>query len=774
MSVNIDNVQRSNQQERCQFKWLGFYRALVLSAEDPRLLGRVLVRIPSLMPETGDDDCGPYIDRGLWALPANNCLGGRNYQDTMGQRADFEDAWFQGSCMIPPKGSWVFVFFENGDPNHPYYFAGGDFGQRKVLPECQEGQEYWKKWVLFKSNAGRCIVISDDDATDARIEITGKKRMMGNPPDGDTSSVYLVDDNMTTIFIDERPGEERLFIKDYRGNYIVFHTNDSVGKDQLHIFFKGDIRIETLKNLYIKTGEKLQVDVGSKLNVSAGESIDTTATTTHSETAMNFNRVAYAVDNRMALAAINETALGTYNQVAIADMKIGTYGNMDLTGLSSFKLKSKPPIMVDPGINETEVPLTLYRTISDAATAAMTECVNGCRGQSCAKHPAPEPIVPCECMESDCSSTCSNHEVTQCYNAHVGCGASEDETQIKPTIVPKKSCCGSSSNKKKKKKKYSCSRSISLSDNENRKVGVGHAYALCLKKQYWEKIPPLVYKSHGSYTGFYAFKNYHPDMIDYEFIDTDVVPVYNNYENPDWNIDINSKWWTNLREFCELCKSYQITVIPSLFDFYGSHNDPFLKHIFPYHFDNWDVGKQGEYVRNFVNVLKETKVDFILNLGVRQYRDGYPTPGYLRNLVMYLVNELGVSSNYLSLSDSLSVESPYCNYKTVYDETVPGMDMINLEEVVDGEIGGSASSSIFDEEENLIGGYAKLLIDSSEDGILCMNNWKMSMFKNRIPDGMDINHPNVMNYIFAPNQREATRMVLSDMSNDGFIDFSED
>lgn len=144
MSVNIDNVQRSNQQERCQFKWLGFYRALVLSAEDPRLLGRVLVRIPSLMPETCDDYCGCYNERGLWALPANNCLGGRNYQDTMGQRADFEDAWFQGSCMIPPKGSWVFVFFENGDPNHPYYFAGGDFGQRKVLPECQEGQEYWK------------------------------------------------------------------------------------------------------------------------------------------------------------------------------------------------------------------------------------------------------------------------------------------------------------------------------------------------------------------------------------------------------------------------------------------------------------------------------------------------------------------------------------------------------------------------------------------------------------------------------------------------------
>ena len=231
MNVQISNLQKSNVSERTQYKWNSFYRALVIDAHDERQLGRVKVRIPDLMPETDDDACGAWDEKGLWAHPANNYLGGRNLQDMMGDRANFQDGWYQGSCLIPPEGSWVFIFFENGDPDHPYYFGAGDYGQRKVLPENQQGPDWEKKWTLYKSRMGRCIIISDDE-DDCRVEITGKKRQISNPPDGDDASVFTIDGNQTVIFLDERDGKENLLIKDYRGNYIRIHTDNTGIQDQ--------------------------------------------------------------------------------------------------------------------------------------------------------------------------------------------------------------------------------------------------------------------------------------------------------------------------------------------------------------------------------------------------------------------------------------------------------------------------------------------------------------------------------------------------------------
>jgi len=765
MSINIDNPQKSNQQERCEFKWNGFYRALVLSAKDPRMLGRVKVRIPDLMPENGSDDCGCYNAKGLWSHPANNFLGGRNIQDTMGQRASFEDAWYQGSCLTPPKGSWVFIFFENGDPNHPYFFASGEFGQRKVLPECQEGSEYWKKWVLFKSKAGRCIVISDDDGTDARIEITGKKRMIGKPPDGDTDSVYLIDDNMTTIMIDERPGEERLFIKDYRGNYLAFHTDDSVGQDQFHVFFKNDIHIESLKNIYMKSGESFHIDVGTNFNLTAGTTIDTLAGDKHSETANEFSRFSKTKDNRTAFTEINDTALTTMTQSCAGSMKIAA-SNMIITGATNCMLKCLSTIVLDtptsivtnssPIIN---IPM-IYSSMSKSADIAIPSAD---RGMTCMRHPSVEPVVPSEDIEPPCAA-CAPHEVTQCYNASVGCGASDKQEPSQELKDNKRSStCGGCPSRPLPDDDDS-QRSFDSEELVDRQGGVGHMYALCLKREYWEKIPALVDKSYGTFTGFYAFKNYSSDMIDYEFIDTDVVPVYDDYEDPtDWMINLEDQWWKNLEEFCNLAATNQITIIPSLFDFSDSPNDPYINHLpNPYQFDNWSDSKQGEYLRNLVNIIKSSGVDYILNLGVRDYGTDLPTSGYLRNLIMFLVNELGISSNKLSLSDSLYDKNPYCNFKTVYDSDIPGNDILNIEEMVDGELGGTAT----------VDGYKSYIRGCGITGIPCMNTWKMSEFKDTIPEGMDITHVNVMNYIFAPNQRCAMREVIGNTTNSGFIDFT--
>jgi uncharacterized protein involved in type VI secretion and phage assembly len=97
----------------------GNYRALVVNNKDREQFGRVMVWIPDLMPE---------VDRtkGLWARPANNPLGGRNMEGS-------DDHHYVGTSYIPKKGSWVFVFFEGGNINRPYYFGALDLKIQKFF-----------------------------------------------------------------------------------------------------------------------------------------------------------------------------------------------------------------------------------------------------------------------------------------------------------------------------------------------------------------------------------------------------------------------------------------------------------------------------------------------------------------------------------------------------------------------------------------------------------------------------------------------------------------
>jgi len=206
----------------------GNYRAKVINNVDKEQFGRVLVWIPDLM---------PFLDStkdGIWARPANNPIGGRNTE------ADTPDNHYAGSSFIPLPGSWTWVFFEAGNINRPYYFGALDIENTKVLPENQLGGQYQSKYTILKTHAGRAIVISDDP-DDARVEVTGKKREIKEPPSGDTDSVYKIDDNMTTILLDERDGKQKLLIRTYLGDFLHIDIDER----QLHAEFESDIIIKT-------------------------------------------------------------------------------------------------------------------------------------------------------------------------------------------------------------------------------------------------------------------------------------------------------------------------------------------------------------------------------------------------------------------------------------------------------------------------------------------------------------------------------------------------
>jgi hypothetical protein len=221
-------------------KFHGFYRAKVVDNKDPQKFGRVLIWIPDVMPLVNQTE-------GIWARPANNPIGGRNMEN------DTEN-YYAGTSYIPRKGSWLWIFFEAGNINRPYYFAALDLENTKVLPENQLGANYEDKWTIFKSPDGRTIVVSDDPS-DKRIEITGRKQTLGGPPTGNTSSVYTIDNNQTTILLDERDGKEKVLIRTHKGDF--FHID--IDSQKLQAYFKSDIIIKTDGNLQITANQNIDI-----------------------------------------------------------------------------------------------------------------------------------------------------------------------------------------------------------------------------------------------------------------------------------------------------------------------------------------------------------------------------------------------------------------------------------------------------------------------------------------------------------------------------------
>lgn len=281
-------------------EYSGMYRSKVVSNKDPSKFGRILVWIPDLMPDIPEN-------KGIWARPANNPIGGRNTQYG-------SDNHFMGSCLIPRTGAYVWIFFENGNINRPYYFGGLDIEQSKVLPENQVGTNYQDKWTIFKSHRGRAIVISDD-ADDCRTEITGRKRQMNNPPSGDTASVYKIDGNQTTILLDERQGKEKILIRTYKGDFI--HID--IDQRKLQFEFNGDIvghsngsiNVTATNDINLKSlngNVNIQANVGS-VNIKSGNDLNIESTT-------DMNLFASSDVSIYATAMVNLLADGNLNMDA--------------------------------------------------------------------------------------------------------------------------------------------------------------------------------------------------------------------------------------------------------------------------------------------------------------------------------------------------------------------------------------------------------------------------------------------------------------------------
>jgi hypothetical protein len=240
----------------------GNYRAEVVDNKDTEKFGRVKIWIPDLMPDIARQ-------KGVWARPANNPVGGRNMEGD-------SEGHYMGTSYIPKKGSWVWIFFETGNINRPYYFGALDLQNTKVLPENQLGKNYEDKWTIFKSSSGRALVVSDDP-DDARVEITGKKRLIENPPTGDTFSVYRIDENQNTILLDERYDTEKLLIKTRKGDFIKLGIKDQTLEiqvaDDVEIKSGGHVLVTSSGDQHFLSGGNTYITAGAGIHLVAGGSI---------------------------------------------------------------------------------------------------------------------------------------------------------------------------------------------------------------------------------------------------------------------------------------------------------------------------------------------------------------------------------------------------------------------------------------------------------------------------------------------------------------------
>ena len=233
-----------------QEKYYGFYRAKVVDNNDPNNFGQIKIWVPAIMTDES---------LSIWALPANNILGGIDPTESSSYR--------QGSCVIPYVGSWVWVFFEGGDLGKPFYLTTVNIELVKILPEHQIGTAH-KKFTLFKTQQGRVIIFSDDDV-DARTEITGKKRLPDSTIEGSTDNVYKIVGNQSTILIDERDGQEKILIKDFHGNAVSIKTSS----DEIHVYAKTNIVVKADATVYVQGATGVHVK-GQVVNVEADETVN--------------------------------------------------------------------------------------------------------------------------------------------------------------------------------------------------------------------------------------------------------------------------------------------------------------------------------------------------------------------------------------------------------------------------------------------------------------------------------------------------------------------
>jgi hypothetical protein len=149
-------------QEKVENKYYGKYRAVVTDNQDPHNLGRLKVKVPSLM---GEHDIG-------WAMPCFPYGGGKN----------------RGVYMIPEQDDGVWVEFEAGNISYPIW--SGTWWVKGETPEGIESAKPAPDLKIIKSKCGHIIQLDDTPGSEM---ITIKEAKNGNAIVMDQKGIKITD-----------------------------------------------------------------------------------------------------------------------------------------------------------------------------------------------------------------------------------------------------------------------------------------------------------------------------------------------------------------------------------------------------------------------------------------------------------------------------------------------------------------------------------------------------------------------------------------------------
>ncbi|HEX7839011.1 MAG TPA: phage baseplate assembly protein V, partial [Kofleriaceae bacterium] len=169
---------------RAQDKYYGKYRGFVVCNKDPDQLGRLQLRIPSVLGAEVTD----------WALP---CLP---FGGTAGL------GWF----VIPEQDAQVWVEFEEGELRRPIWT--GTFWQKTGDPP-QDAQKTPPTTRLLQTPSGHILQLDDED---------GKEQIRLHHAGG---AELLIDENGTITITD--PAGSQIAIDADQGRISIADTNDN-------------------------------------------------------------------------------------------------------------------------------------------------------------------------------------------------------------------------------------------------------------------------------------------------------------------------------------------------------------------------------------------------------------------------------------------------------------------------------------------------------------------------------------------------------------------
>lgn len=163
-------------------KIIGNRRGEVINIDDPAKAGRVKINVFGVYDDLPEDAIP-------WALYSDPFMGGN------------DDV---GGFIVPDLGNHVWVFFEEGDPEQPVYFAGAPARPDGPLEATTRGTYPYNK--VLKTKSGHTIEL-DDTEDDTRIRIahnSGSQRIWTH--DGDieeqiTGSITVVIEDNANIHV---------------------------------------------------------------------------------------------------------------------------------------------------------------------------------------------------------------------------------------------------------------------------------------------------------------------------------------------------------------------------------------------------------------------------------------------------------------------------------------------------------------------------------------------------------------------------------------------